>query len=133
LTQVLGGLTVVTAIPAGASVAHDAGVLQTASQDFSAAHQGVSQLGAGVPSSVSSPVASRLVQLSELFEAASVCLQGQAHVKVPHTRKCLPPLRKANANDAQLSRELISFAVYSSLSPTTFEGQLVKALGKASL
>jgi hypothetical protein len=133
LQRVVAGLTVVTSIPAHSSIAHDAGALATASQDFATASQGAGQLGAGVPGSVSSPVVSRLASLGQLFGTAARCLQHQASAKVPDTRKCVPPLRRANANDAELSRELISLAVYSSQSPKTFEAQLVKALHKASL
>jgi hypothetical protein len=133
LQRVLAGLTVVTSISAHSSIAHDAAALATASQDFATAGQGAGQLGSGVPASVSSPVASRLAALDQLFGTAARCLKRQAGVKVPDTRKCVPPLRRANANDAQLSRELISLAVYSSQSPKTFESQLVKALHKASL
>jgi hypothetical protein len=128
LSDVLAGLRAATSVPRGASVAEAAASIQHAADRFALAGRGLTPTPAGVPLVVAGPVATRVGQLSALFQQSATCLARQEHVSVPDTTPCLPPLRRANQKDAQLAHELIGLAVYSSRSPKTFESQLVHAL-----
>jgi hypothetical protein len=128
LGDVLSGLRAATSVPRGATVAGAAAAIQRAADDFAAAGQALIPIPAGVPAGAAAPVSQRVLQLSGLFHDAAACLERQSRAQAPDTRRCLPPLRRANAKDNKLAHELISLAVYGSRSPKTFESKLVHAL-----
>jgi hypothetical protein len=128
LGDVLTGLRTATGIRPGEAVGRTAKALADASAEFVAAGAGLAPAPAGVPESAAAPAAIRLAQLGRLFRQAADCMTRQSRKATPEAKACLPPLRRANANDSRLAHELINVSAYGSMSPKTFESRLVKAL-----
>jgi hypothetical protein len=128
LDEVVNGLETVSGVGADSSLTDAATALSDASTKLAHASQQLTPPPGSVPDAVAAPAATSLTRLSELLDQAATCLRTQAAAQTPDARKCLPPLRSAQQNDAAVSRELISLAAYGSRTPAAFERSLVQAL-----
>jgi hypothetical protein len=128
LAHVLSGLRTATSISASSSIISAARALHAAAADLQGGADGLNPPPAGVPSAKSLSVSTGLLHIAGLLKQSGDCLAVQARAKTPSTARCLPPLRRAEHQDAKIARGLISIAVYGSTSPKAFERKLVAAL-----
>jgi hypothetical protein len=128
LNEVLSGLRAATSVSDKTPLGDVAQSLLHASTSLAEAGQALNATPAGVPQTIAVPIAIRLDRLGRLLHRASTCLTAQAGHAHPDPAPCLPPLRRAEANDAALAHQLISLAAYGEVSPKLFESHLVQAL-----
>jgi hypothetical protein len=128
LDHVVSGLHAATSISGAGGVSDDAAALNGAAKELDSAGQALNPAPAGVPSTTALTVSTGLLRISGLLGNSARCLTAQAQTKQPSTTPCLPPLRKAEKQDASLARGLISLAAYGTRSPKSFEAKLVAAL-----
>jgi hypothetical protein len=127
LTEVLAGLRAATSIAPGSDLGDDAAALRDASTRLLTASAAVVRLAAP-PKVLVFRLRRGLHTVGDLLGRAGECLKTQSGAATPDQTKCLPPLRRAEHKDAAIAHDLISLSAYGSVSPKTFERQLVAAL-----
>lgn len=128
LDHVVAGLRTATSISGSGSVGDAATSLHRAAAELDSAGQALNPPPTGVPATASLAVSTGLLRISDLLEQSAGCLDKQVAAAHPSTAPCLPPLRRAERQDAGLARALIGLAQYGQRSPKLFERQLVAAL-----